>query len=891
VAFGDWPIRRKLTAMFLLISGLVLLLTSAAFMGYEYLSFRQTIQNNLSTLGRIIAANSTASLAFDNRADAREILSALKAEPHVVAAALYDKEGHRFASYPDDSAGEALPAAPGPDGYRFQPGHLIGFQAVAEESNQRLGTLYLDSDLQAVGKTLRLSGLIAAVVMALSLLAAYLLSMSLQGTISRPILVLAETAKAVSDGRDYSVRAQTFGRDELGALTQTFNHMLGRIQDQTRALHDSKERLDLALQSAGVGTWSWDVGANALVWDNFLHPLFGLPPHASPNRYEDFLALVHPEDRQRIAQDTADSVERDVPYDTEYRVVWPDRTERVLASRGKVFRESTGKPPRMTGVCWDITERRLMVEQRQAREAADAANRAKSTFLASMSHELRTPLNAIIGFSELLESHTFGGLNDRQQRYVANVLTSGRHLLQLINDILDLSKVEAGHMELALSEFDVALALRDAWTIVGTLADRKQLTLDVQADEGIPMLAADQSKFKQILYNLLSNAIKFTPDGGRIRVTARLAADLEVNGGKWIEIAVADTGIGLRPEDQERIFGTFEQVDSAYGREQQGTGLGLALTRRFVEMHGGRIWVESQLGKGSVFRFVLPLAAQGLGPDTTPGVSGEALDEVRGSGPLVLVVEDDRQAGHLLAHHLVEAGYRVARASTGEQAVQLARELRPDGITLDILLPDQDGLSVLARLKSLPETRAIPVVVVSISADQELGFSLGAVDWLVKPANRDEFVAAVRKAVAGTQAADRPTVLVVDDEPPTVELLSDMLTSQGFRVLAAHDGQQGIALARAERPDLIVLDLVMPGLTGFDVVRELRQYPESRQIPILIFTVKDLSPEERQRLRGSVQAIVTKGALGDLLRELSRVQTADRRSGAMVAEEKLTRHS
>src|SRR5712691_7089140 len=631
--------------MFLLISGLVLLLTSAAFMGYEYLSFRQTTQNNLSTLGRIIAANSTASLAFDNNADAREILSALKAEPHVVAAALYDKEGHRFATYPDDVPRDALPAVPAADGYRFQQGHLIGFQAVAEASNQRLGTLYLDSDLKAVGKTLRLPALIAAVVMPFSLLAAYLLSMSLQGMISRPILVMAETAKAVSDRHDYSVRAQAFGRDELGALTQTFNHMLGRIQDQSRALHDSKERLDLALQSAGVGTWSWDVGADALAWDDFLHPLFGLPRDRSPNRYEEFLALVHPDDRQRIAQDTADSVEHDAPYDTQYRVVLPDRTERVLASRGKVFRDSTGKPPRMTGVCWDVTERRLMVAQRQAREAADAANRAKSSFLASMSHELRTPLNAIIGFSELLDSHTFGGLNERQQRYVTNVLTSGRHLLQLINDILDLSKVEAGHMELALSEFDVAMALREVRTIVGTLADRKHLILDVQADEGIPLLAADQSKFKQILYNLLSNAIKFTPDGGGIRVTARLASDPGAKqGGKWIEIAVADTGIGLRPEDQERIFGAFEQVDSAYGRQQQGTGLGLALTRNLVEMHGGRIWVESELGEGSVFRFVLPLAAQRLSPDAVPGASGEAV-EAGGSGPLVLVVEDDRQAG------------------------------------------------------------------------------------------------------------------------------------------------------------------------------------------------------------------------------------------------------
>ncbi len=871
MAFGDWPIRRKLTAMLLLISGMVLLLTSAAFMGYQYLSFRQTMHESLSTLGRIIAANSTASLAFDNDADAREILSALRAEPHVVAAALYDKDGHLFARYPANLPSDGLPTAPARDGYRFEAGHLVGFQPVAEASTRRLGTLYLDSDLKAVYSTLRLSGLIAAAVMTVSLLAAYLLSIALQGMISQPILILAETARAVSDRRDYSVRAPELARDELGVLTEAFNHMLGRIEDQNGALHESKERLDLALESAGVGTWSWDVGRNALIWDDFLHPLFGLPPKTSPSPYEDFLALVHPDDRERIARETSEALENDVPYDTEYRVLWPNRNERVLASRGKVYRDPAGKPPRMTGVCWDITERRLVTEQRQAREAADAANRAKSNFLASMSHELRTPLNAIIGFSELLENHTFGELNERQQRYVTNVLTSGRHLLQLINDILDLSKVEAGHMELALSEFDVGTALRDARTIVGTLAEKKHLSLEVEVEDAVPALTADQSKFKQILYNLLSNAIKFTPEGGQIRVTVGLSSEVGVReGGEWIEIAVSDTGIGLKPEDHERIFGTFEQVNSAYAREQQGTGLGLALTRKFVELHGGRIWVESEIDKGSVFRFVLPLARHAI-PQRLVAVTGaEAVDGL-GSGPVVLVVEDDRQAGDLLTHLLIQAGYRVARASTGDQAVAMARKLRPDGITLDVLLPDQDGLKVLAQLKALPETRTIPVVVVSISDDRELGFSLGAVDWLVKPANPVEFVAAVRRAIAGTGAAEPPRVLVVDDEPPIVELLTDMLTTQGFEVLSAHDGYRGIALARAERPDLIVLDLMMPELTGFDVVRELRLHPESREIPILIFTVKDLTAEERERLRGSVQGVVTKGAAGDLLRELARV--------------------
>ncbi|MGH7613354.1 MAG: PAS domain-containing hybrid sensor histidine kinase/response regulator, partial [Gemmatimonadales bacterium] len=573
----------------------------------------------------------------------------------------------------------------------------------------------------------------------------------------------------------------------------------------------------------------------------------------------------HPDERARLLAETPALLRQD-RSSRELRFRYRNDHYGWIRVEQQVLRDALGAPVQVVGALFDITDDvRSQAELRQAQATAEAASEAKSEFLAKMSHELRTPLNSIIGFSEMLGDQSFGPLNEKQRRYVTNVLTSGRQLLQLINDILDLSKVEAGRMDLTPTEFDVADVLAEARTLMGALADQKRLRVEIHVEPGLPPVLLDQAKLKQIMYNLLSNAIKFTPEGGRIRITAGPAHDTTAG----IEIAVADTGIGIKPEDQRRIFQEFEQLESAYVREQQGTGLGLALTKKLVELHGGRIWVESEFGQGTTFRFVLPLRVR---TRVTPQ-SIAALQEAgqRKAGPLVLVVEDDQHAGDLLAHYLSQAGYRVAHASTGAQALTLARSLKPEAITLDILLPGEDGLAILAQLKTSAETKDIPVVVVSITEHRELGLSLGAVEWFVKPVQRDGFVKAVRRAVGVLPAGSTPTVLAVDDDPAAIELVTDLLTSQGFRVTAAHDGQQGITAALTQRPDAIVLDLIMPGLNGLEVVRRLRDHPVGRSIPILVFTAKELTVADRAQLRESVLAVVPKEGPAELLSELARV--------------------
>jgi signal transduction histidine kinase/CheY-like chemotaxis protein len=410
-------------------------------------------------------------------------------------------------------------------------------------------------------------------------------------------------------------------------------------------------------------------------------------------------------------------------------------------------------------------------------EQLQEASQAKSEFLANMSHELRTPLNSIIGFSEVLQDKTFGELNEKQTRYIGNILTSGKHLLELINDILDISKVEAGKVELKYEEFSLLDLLSESQTLVNTMASKKNISLESKVEEGITRITADLTRLKQIMYNLLSNAIKFTPDGGRVSVDAKSSDDMA-------QISVEDTGIGIRKEEQEKVFEEFYQIDGSYARQYQGTGLGLALTKRLVELHGGKIWVESEVDKGSKFTFTIPLRLK----ESPKVIEEEAPTEGK---PLILVVEDEKQASELLTLYLEGGGYQVAYAFDGVGAIEKAKKLKPFAITLDIILPKKDGLDVLQELKSFPETKDIPVIIISIIENKELGLSLGAADYLVKPIDKAELLHKLQSYGFTAKPGKNPDILVVDDNPQDVELLTTILEPEGFKVIKAYGAERG----------------------------------------------------------------------------------------------------
>ena len=779
--FQDFPISKKLTWMNMVVSGAALLLACAAFFAYDFYTFRAGIARILSAQAQIIGSNTVSALVFNDQRAAENTLSALKASPNVVFAGIYTPEGQLFASYSHDGHEKDLPMPALPAGqaraYWFGHGRIALVDTIVFQGRST-GFVYIQSDLRIIHDRMRSYAIIASVVLLVSLIFALLISRMSQRVISDPVVRLADTARAVSQDKNYSLRVAPLGHnDEVSTLIDAFNEMLGHIQQRDADLQKAHDLLE-----------------------------------------------------QRVEE----------------------RTTQLAAAN-----------------------KELELKNREVQRAT----KLKSQFLASMSHELRTPLNAIIGFSDLLADQSAGPLTDKQGRFVGHVRAGARHLLQLINDILDLSKIEAGQLDMRYDDFQIKDALPEVLSTIRPLAMVKNITVEQNLDLEASV-HADRVRFKQILYNLLSNAVKFTPNEGRVVIDCRQQ-------GQLVHIAVTDTGIGIRPEDQAMVFEEFRQVESS---THEGTGLGLAITRRLVEQQGGKIFLQSEIGKGSRFTFTLPCGAEGAAmiADVVATVvrSAPVADGQGRQKPLILIVDDELSARELLASYL-EPDYDVAMAESGSEALDKANELHPDAITLDVLMAKGGGFETLVSLRKMPSTANIPTIILSVIDQKEVGFALGATDYLVKPISKTALKDTIRKHIVPHSNGDS-TILLVDDDRRTLELLEETLRSAGYETHAVQSGARALEVLSSTRVGAVLLDLLMPDMDGFQVLRHIRQAPALKDLPIFVVTAKILSPEEVALLRRDTQALFHKNGSWQqlLLAEVDRVVSGARRGQAAAGGKK-----
>jgi CheY-like chemotaxis protein/anti-sigma regulatory factor (Ser/Thr protein kinase) len=487
----------------------------------------------------------------------------------------------------------------------------------------------------------------------------------------------------------------------------------------------------------------------------------------------------------------------------------------------------------------------------------------KSQFLANMSHELRTPLNSIIGFSRVILKGIDGPISELQKQDLTAINSAGQHLLQLINDVLDISKIEAGKMELAFDDqVNVGDLVTSAMSTAVGLTKDKPIKLERQIQPDLPLVRADTTRIRQVMINFLSNAAKFTDQG---TITVKAVIETNLLGLQEIVVSVTDTGPGIALLDQQKLFQPFSQVDASPTRKIGGSGLGLSISRLLVELHGGRIGVISDVGKGSTFYFTLPLQK----PEEAKPEGSESPEDL--STRVVLAIDDDKQVISLYERYLDEYGYKVIALTDPSQAVSVARAYKPFAITLDIMMPRIDGWTVLEALKHDPETRSIPVVICSILENQEKGLNLGAVGYLTKPILEEDLVKALGRLNGDGSIQE---VLVVDDDVNDLRLVEKILKEgSNYRVRLAHGGPEGLVAIQTKPPQAIIMDLFMPDLDGFGLLENVRSDPRLREIPVIIFTAGDLNEAQRERLSEFSQMMLYKSTFKEeeLLNSIKQV--------------------
>jgi len=847
-------IRRRLTVMNALSSSLALLLACGAFLGYEILTYRKALVNDLTGNAHVLAFGLTTPLLFDDPEAARASLLALSATPHVRSVVL-TKGGRIFATYGPAMAPAA--AAPANEAwFRFERGRLLlGVPVISEGS--AIGALILEASLDEHDKRIRQYLILTALVLAAALLAAIAIARRLQQRILQPILQLTQGARKVWQDADYSVRVDIQADEELQVLAATFNRMLGKIEEQNA-------RFARLLGAGIIGIIVTDHTGNFLEANDAFLEMVGFTRaelragrmHSTDLTPPEWLPLVQEAGRQVAGSGIAR------PFEKEFFRKDGGRVPVLVAIAGLDATTSIS-------VVLDISERKRMELMRHEAFALEEqnrriqeANRLKSEFLANMSHELRTPLNAILGFGELLYDGVVPTDSPQHREFLGDIVKSGRHLLQLINDVLDLAKVEAGKVEFRPEPVDLQQVVGEVIAILRAIALAKNIRVDATVDAALKEgIFLDPGRLKQILYNYISNALKFTPAGGAVTVRARPVGETD------FALEVEDTGPGIAPEDIDRLFVEFQQLDTGTAKQHGGTGLGLALTRRLAEAQGGSVGVRSVPGNGSVFHAILPRRAPLAAALPQPQRTAVATP----AGPSVLVIEDDSRDRALLVEVLSKAGYAVQVARSGAEALALCVTRKFDAISLDLVLPDMSGQEVLRRVRAGELNRDVPVVVVTMVAEKGSMTGFAVHDFLLKPIDARALLSSLVRA--GIRPEQPGGVLVIDDDESSLKLMAAALTKLGFRAICMQNAEEALRLTRNAPPAAVVLDVLMPGMNGFEFLDRLRESPATSLTPVLIWTVKDLSGQEQARLSRSAQAIVRKGHGGipALLEDLRRL--------------------
>ncbi len=683
-------------------------------------------------------------------------------------------------------------------------------------------------------------------------------------------LMVNERAIGVMVVQSYDESAR-LGEEEMNILGLAANQVALAIERKRTeaALRESEALYKTLFNNAPIAIFTKD---RAGYYTSGNADLMQYWPH-SPVGYRDF-DILSPEIAAGLRLADLQVMQTDQGLILEEDMETPHGLRTVL-SRKVPLHDADGKVTGILGISLDITERkRTELELQRAKEAAESANRSKSQFLANMSHELRTPLNAIIGYSEMLQEEAEDLGQSHLSADLEKIRTAGKHLLAIINDILDLSKIEAGKMQLYLENFDVAGLIQDVAVTIKPLVEKNNNALRLEIPEDVGQMRADLTKVRQTLFNLLSNACKFT-ENGLITLTAeRIVAKNEDRGkdegesilpshlppSDFILFTVQDTGIGMTVEQVERIFAAFTQADPSTTRRYGGTGLGLAISQRFCHMMGGDISVHSAPGEGSTFTVWLPVEVAEprrdfLGFTLDQGQSLPAQKPV--GAPTILVIDDDPTVHDLMRRFLGKEGFWVETAATGEAGLELARQLHPAAITLDVMMPGMDGWMVLSQLKADPTLADIPVIMVTMVDDKNLGYALGASDYLTKPIDRNRLTALLSKYQCELAFC---SVLLVEDDFAIREVMHRTLEKEGWGIVEAENGRVALERVAQNKPDLILLDLMMPEMDGFEFLTNLRQNLEWRSIPVVVITAMNLTPDDRLRLNGYVAQILQKGA-------------------------------